>query len=75
MAEAGVKFSAAALIFQTVLIILFGVLVDYGDHALPPHKRDGLVNDEYTKALVDVSKNEISVFYSCKYGPSGNFND
>jgi len=66
MAEPGIKFSAAALIFQTALIVLFGVLVDYGDHALPPHKRDGLVNNTYSKTLVDVSKNEIAIFYPCK---------
>jgi hypothetical protein len=63
------KFSAAALIFQAALIVLFGILVDYGDHALPPHKRGaGLtLNDSYSKELVTVSRNEISVFYSCKY--------
>ncbi|XP_020893447.1 ammonium transporter Rh type A isoform X1 [Exaiptasia diaphana] len=58
-----VKFSIAVIVFQTALIVLFGVLVDYGDYALPPHKRNG-ANGSYSKTLVDESKNDISVFYS-----------
>ena len=61
----GFKFSIICGIFQVLLVILFSVLVDYGQHASPPHKRKGfagsVVNSSETLAV-----NDVTVYYSSK---------
>lgn len=56
------KFSLICGIFQVLLVILFSVLVDYGQHASPPHKRKGsggsVQNSSETLAV-----NDVTIYY------------
>ena len=61
----GLKFTFAGLLFQALLIILFSVLVDYSDHALPSHSRKGASGDvNITTETLPV--NDVSVYYPSK---------
>ena len=61
----GLKFVITGLLFQTLLIILFSVLVDYSDHALPSHSRKGASgNVNVTTETLPV--NDVSVYYPSK---------
>ena len=59
------KFSIACGLFQLLLVILFSVLTNYGDHASPPHKRKGA-----TETSPNVSEtlpvNDVSIYYPSK---------
>lgn len=61
----GLKFCIICGLFQLLLVILFSVLVDYSDHASPPHKRKGA-----TKTAPNASEtlpvNDISIYYPSK---------
>ena len=61
----GLKFCIVCGLFQLLLVILFSVLVDYSDHASPPHKRK-----DASKTTPNVSEtlpvNDISVYYPSK---------
>ena len=61
----GLKFTITGLLFQALLIILFSVLVDYSDHALPSHSRKGASGDvNVTTETLPV--NDVSVYYPSK---------
>ena len=61
----GLKFTITGLLFQALLIILFAVLVDYSDHALPSHSRKGASGDvNVTTETLPV--NDVSVYYPSK---------
>lgn len=61
----GLKFTITGLVFQALLIILFSVLVDYSDHALPSHSRKGASgNVNVTTETLPV--NDVSVYYPSK---------
>ena len=61
----GLKFAITGLLFQALLIILFSVLVDYSDHALPSHSRKGASGDvNVTTKTLPV--NDVSVYYPSK---------
>lgn len=57
-------FNVVALVFQAILIVLFGVLVRYGDHAVPPHIREGTQLNSYAKLP---SPNNVQINYSSKF--------
>ena len=59
------KFSVAAGIFQIILLICFATLVDYGQHALPPHKRKG-ANPNITGPNAALAANDVAVYYPSK---------
>lgn len=61
----GVKFTIVAALSQAVLIILFSVLVDYSNHALPPHVRKGGTGAAHD-ATETLSVNDVTVFYPSK---------
>ncbi|XP_048584774.1 ammonium transporter Rh type B isoform X2 [Nematostella vectensis] len=71
-------FTVICLSFQILLIVLYAPLVDYGDHALPPHKSSDnsfywqnrlpgsgilTINHSYTTELKQLAKNDITVYY------------
>ena len=58
----GLKFTIVASLFQILLIILFSVLVDYSDHALPAHRRKGAAPN----ATETLTSNDIAAFYPSK---------
>ena len=59
------KFAIAAALFQIILIVLFGTLVDYGEHALPPHKRKG-ANTNTSGPAPGLPVNDVTVYYPSK---------
>ena len=59
------KFSVACGLFQVLLVILFIVLVKYGDHASPPHKRKG-ATETTPNASETLPVNDISIYYPSK---------
>lgn len=59
------KFTIAAALFQIILIVLFAILVDYGEHALPPHKRKG-ADTNTTGSAPSLSVNDVAVYYPSK---------
>ena len=61
----GLKFTITGLLFQALLIILFSVLVDYSDHALPSHSRKGASGDVNVTAKT-LPVNDVSVYYPSK---------
>lgn len=58
------KFSVILAIAQVALIVLFAVLVDYGEHAAPK-KRVSSGNSSIF--LPPPATNDISVYYPSKY--------
>lgn len=61
----GLKFTITGLLFQALLIVLFSVLVDYSDNALPSHSRKGASrNVNVTTETLPV--NDVSVYYPSK---------
>ena len=61
----GLKFTVVASIFQILLIVLFSVLVDYSNHALPPHiLKDATGAAQNTSDTI--SNNDITVYYPSK---------
>ena len=59
------KFTITGLLFQALLIILFSVLVDYSDHALPSHSRKGASG--YANVTAEkLPVNDVSVYYPSK---------
>ena len=63
------KFAVVAGLFQLLLIILFGTLVKYGQHALPPHKRKG-ANPNVTGLNPNLEPNDVTVYYPSKFTSS-----
>ena len=61
----GLKFTITGLLFQALLIILFSVLVDYSDHALPSYSRKGASGDGNVTAE-KLPVNDVSVYYPSK---------
>ena len=61
----GLKFTIGAALFQIVLIILFSVLVDYSNHALPPHKRKGATADA-DNSSESLPVNDVAIYYPSK---------
>lgn len=61
----GLKFTIVAAIFQVLLIILFSVLTDYSDQALPPHRRKG-GSGAVQNATETLSVNDVTVYYPSK---------
>lgn len=59
------KFSIACGLFQLLLVILFSVLTNYGDHASPPHKRQGAA-DTSPNVSETLSVNDVSIYYPSK---------
>lgn len=59
------KFCIVAALFQILIIILYGVLVEYGDHALPPHKRKE-ANQNASASNPSLEVNDVSVYYPSK---------
>lgn len=58
-------FQIVALVFQSILIVLFGVLVKYGDDAVPQHIREGT---SVEKSLYKIPpSNSLTVYYSSKF--------
>ena len=57
---------------QVLLIILFSVLTDYGEHAIPPHRRKG-ANGTVSNATETLPVNDVSVFYPSKIYVSVDF--
>ena len=53
------KFSVLLILMQTIFIALFGIFVDYGEHAVPQKTGSG----NFTK----IEKNEISIYYPSMY--------
>ncbi|XP_068676167.1 ammonium transporter Rh type B-like isoform X3 [Montipora capricornis] len=58
----GLKFTVVASIFQILLIVLFSVLVDYSNHALPPHNRKDATGVSQNTSDT-ISNNDITVYY------------
>ena len=61
----GLKFSIVCGLFQVLLVILFSVLVDYSDHASPPHKRKGAEGSAHN-ASETLPVNDVAIFYPSK---------
>lgn len=64
-----IKFTFCSLSFQIVLIVLFMVLVDYGDHSLPTlESKGGTVGNTATPVTIESKEtaNDISLYYSSK---------
>lgn len=59
------KFSIACGLFQLLLVILFSVLTNYGDHASPPHKRKG-ATDTSANVSETLPVNDVSIYYPSK---------
>ena len=59
------KFTIACGLFQLLLVVLFSVLTNYGDHASPPHKRKG-APDTSPNVSETLPVNDISVYYPGK---------
>lgn len=59
------KFCIVAALFQILIITLYGALVEYGDHALPPHKRKG-ANQNASASNPSLEVNDVSVYYPSK---------
>lgn len=60
------KFSIVCAILQLLLVILFAVLTDYGDNAIPYHKRVGKGPNATAKAA-EPTVNGVQVYYGSKY--------
>lgn len=58
----GLKFTLTAAILQLLFILLFSVLVDYSNHALPPHKHEG-ASGTAKNTSNEISNNDIAVYY------------
>ena len=61
----GLKFCIICGLFQVFLVILFSVLVDYSDHASPPHKRKG-ATETAPNASETLPVNDIATYYPSK---------
>lgn len=59
------KFSIACGLFQLLLVVLFSVLTNYGDHASPPHKRKS-APDTSPNVSETLPVNDVSVYYASK---------
>ena len=59
------KFFIVSGLFQVLLIVLFSVLVDYSDHASPPHKRKGS-NGSAHNIPETLPVNDVANFYPSK---------
>ena len=66
----GVKFSLVCLVFQAILLVLFSVLVDYGQHALPPQSKanssGGKNGNKTTRVAEPLPSNDIVIYYPSK---------
>lgn len=58
-----VSFPLLGGIFQVLIIVLFALLVDYGDHAVSPHRRIGAAKNQTQENL---KVNDVSIYYSSK---------
>ena len=58
-----VTFPLIGGIFQGLIIVLFALLVDYGDHAVSPHRRIGASKNQTHEKL---EVNDIAVYYPSK---------
>ena len=61
----GLKFSIICGTFQVLLVILFSVLVDYGDHASAPHKRKGSTGAAHNTSE-KLAVNDVAAYYPSK---------
>ena len=68
-----VKFTLLLLLFQSILVVLFMVLTDYGEHALPPQSvnvQEKPVGNNTTQTTVmtgkEVAVNDITLYYPSK---------
>lgn len=61
----GLKFTLTAAILQLLFLVLFSVLVDYSNHALPPHKHEGASGTAKNISNA-ISNNDIAVYYPSK---------
>ena len=59
------KFTLTAAILQLLFLVLFSVLVDYSNHALPPHKHEGASGTAKNTSNA-ISNNDIAVYYPSK---------
>lgn len=62
----GLKFCIVCGLFQVLLVILFSVLVDYSDHASPPHKRKGSTGTALNASAETLPVNDITIYYPSK---------
>jgi len=68
-----VKFTILLLLFQSILVVLFMVLTDYGDHSLPPQRvsvKEKVVGNNTTQTEFlegeKLAENDITVYYPSK---------
>ena len=68
-----VKFTLLLLLFQSVLVVLFMVLTDYGEHSLPSQRvkvKEKVVGNNTTEIEVlegeKLEANDITVYYPSK---------
>lgn len=52
-------------LFQVLIIVLFAILADYGDHAVPPHRRIGSSSNVNETKKLEV--NNIGMYYPSKF--------
>lgn len=67
------KFTLLLLLFQAVLVVLFMILTDYGEHSLPPQRvsvQEKVVGNNTTETEVlegqKIEANDITVYYPSK---------
>ncbi|XP_020600999.1 ammonium transporter Rh type A-like isoform X2 [Orbicella faveolata] len=65
-----VKFTLLLLLFQSILVVLFTILTDYGQHSLPPQRvsvQEKVVGNNTTQTEVmegeKIEVNDISLYY------------
>lgn len=68
-----VKFTLLLLLFQSILVVLFMILTDYGQHSLPPQRvsvQEKVVGNNTTQTEVmegeKIEVNDISLYYPSK---------
>jgi len=68
-----VKFTLLLLLFQSILVVLFTILTDYGQHSLPPQRvsvQEKVVGNNTTQTEVmegeKIEVNDISLYYPSK---------
>ena len=68
-----VKFTILLLLFQSILVVLFMILTDYGDHSLPPQSvsvQEKVIGNNTTQTLVmtgkEIAVNDITLYYPSK---------
>lgn len=68
-----VKFTLLVLLFQSVLVVLFMILTDYGEHSLPPQRvsvQTKVFGNNTTETEVlegqKIEANDITLYYPSK---------